>query len=56
MLHVLRVQPWDLFDLGTYIGLAGVVREYFNYIVMGGLVLHAPPLTLWIYYVVKARK
>lgn len=56
MLHVLRVQPWDLFDLGTYIGLTGLIREYFNYIMMGGLLLHLPPLLLWIYWVIKYPK
>lgn len=56
MLHILRMQPWDLFDLGTALGLTGTIREYFNYIVMGGFVLHAPPLLLFLYYVIKNKR
>lgn len=49
-LHFLKTQPWDLplYNLGTYVGTAGAVNEYANYIFWGFL-LYVIPITITIF-------
>jgi len=39
MLHVLRLQPWDLFSIGNFLNTTGVVKSYIDYIGWG-IILH----------------
>ncbi len=41
-LHFLTRQPWELYDIGRWMGLSGIVQEYVNYFAWGGLLYLVP--------------
>ena len=40
--HFLTRQPWELYDVGRWMGLGGIVQEYVNYFAWGGLLYVVP--------------
>lgn len=56
-LHFLETQPWELpiYDMQTYLGITGAVREYTNYIVWGFL-LYIIPVTITILFLLRKSK
>ena len=40
--HFLTRQPWELYDVGKWMGLEGIVQEYVNYFAWGGLLYVVP--------------
>jgi len=41
-LHFLIRQPWELYDVGRWMGFGGIVQEYVNYFAWGGLFYVVP--------------
>lgn len=56
-LHFRRTQPWDLptYDLETYLGITGTIKEYGNYIFWGFL-LYVIPITITILILIQKSK
>jgi len=40
--HFLGSQPWEMYNLGSWLGLTGFFQEYFNYFSWGGLFYIVP--------------
>ena len=40
--HFLTRQPWELYNVGNWIGLEGIAQEYVNYFAWGGLLYVVP--------------
>ena len=40
--HFLTRHPWELYDVGSWMGWGGIVQEYVNYFAWGGLFYVAP--------------
>lgn len=41
-MHFLVKQPWEIYDVGVWLSFDGMVKEYANYIVWGGLFYLSP--------------
>ena len=52
--HFLLHQPWELYDIGGWLGLSGVVQEYANYFSWGGL-FYILPLALFLLFFKKVK-
>ena len=53
--HFLIRQPWELYDVGSWVGLDGVMQEYVNYFAWGGL-LYVVPLAGFLLLYNKFKK
>jgi len=40
--HFLTRQPWELYNVGDWMGLGGIAQEYINYFAWGGLLYVVP--------------
>ena len=40
--HFLTRQPWELYNVGDWMGLGGIAQEYVNYFAWGGLLYVVP--------------
>lgn len=47
-LHFLIRQPWELYNVGAWMGFEGVIQEYLNYFVWGGA-LYVVPLVYFLF-------
>ena len=54
--HFLTCQPWELYDVGSWMGLRGIVQEYVNYFAWGGLLYVAPLVGFLLLYRKKYDK
>ena len=55
-LHHLQAQPWERYDVGDMVGLAGTVSYLVNYSFWGGLFYVLPFLALYLYFRWRLRE
>jgi hypothetical protein len=54
-LHFLQLQPWERFDIGNLLGLAGIRSDLVNVVLWGGLFYVLPFLAVFLYFRWKFR-
>lgn len=40
--HFLGFQPWEIYNVGSWLGTTGLIQEYINYITWGGMLYIVP--------------
>lgn len=53
--HFLLRQPWEIYDVGAFLKLSGIYKDYTNYITFGVL-LHLLPILTVVYMMRKLRR
>lgn len=52
--HYLIKQPWEIYDIAGMAGTSGILKEYLNYFVYGGL-FYLIPISLMLFLLIKRR-
>jgi hypothetical protein len=53
--HFLLRMPWEVYDIGGYLSLTGIYKDYANYITYG-LLLHLIPILIAVYVLKGSKK
>ncbi len=51
-MHYLNKQPWEIYDIGSWLGANGVLKEYANYLIWGSL-FYLVPFLIFVYLLKK---
>lgn len=50
--HFLIKQPWEIYDIAGLLGSTGIIREYLNYLIYGGI-FYILPFSVMLYFLIR---